>query len=247
MIVRVDEREESGMADPVVAGIQIVSETPDVTAEEVKHTAQACTIQLRDHVAPAWNIRSPLKVSTTAKPDYYVCHLVDTIPEAPGALAYHDVDDHGVPYIKVGVSETKKGGDTISSVTSHEAVELQCDIWCQEWSFSDSLKVLVATEACDPVQAQSYDITVADGTKVPVSNFVTPAYFVESAEAGTLDHLGKLTKPFSIADGGYRIDMKGGAVKNTFGKNFKAVKKKQIAAGRGRTFWRHVTIALTDQ
>jgi hypothetical protein len=235
------------MTDKAALGIQVVSETASVTAQEAAQVAEACDIQLRDHVAPAWNIDAPLTVSTEPGEGLYLCHLVDSIPEAPGALAYHDVDAHGTPYIKVGVNEVNKAGDTISSVTSHEAVEMQCDIWCQEWSFSGSLKKLVATEACDPVQDQSYDVTLADGTKVPVSNFVTPAYFVDSGAAGTLDYLGQLKKPFSISTGGYRIDMKAGAVSNTFGEEYPEVRKAQLAVGHGRTFWRHVTMALVDE
>jgi hypothetical protein len=235
------------MTDKAALGIQVVSDSANVKAKQVAQVAEACNIQLRDHVAPAWNIDTPLTVSTEPGEGLYLCHLVDSIPEAPGALAYHDVDKHGTPYIKVGVNEVAKAGDTISSVTSHEAVEMQCDIWCQEWSFSSTLKKLVATEACDPVQDQSYLVTLSDGSKVPVSNFVTPAYFVDSAAPGTLDHLGKLTKPFSISEGGYRIDMKAGAVTNTFGKKYPEVRKAQLSVGHGRTFWRHVTMALVDK
>jgi hypothetical protein len=39
--------------------------------------------------------------------------------------------------------------------------------------------------------------------------------------------------------------MKGGAVKDVYGARFPARKVEQINAGRGRTFWRHVTMALT--
>jgi hypothetical protein len=51
------------------------------------------------------------------------------IPEAPGALAYHFVQPDGVPAGKIGVETTLNAGETVASATSHEAVELQCDIF----------------------------------------------------------------------------------------------------------------------
>jgi hypothetical protein len=225
-------------------GIQIVNQSEKLDATDTQRIAEACHTQLHRDVAKAWNIAAPLSVGLDPHNDWYRCSLVDSIPEAPGALAYHDIDESGTPYIKVGVGETLKNSDTVSSTTSHETVELQCDIYCQEWSYSSRLGILVATEACDPVEAQSYSIRVADGTEVPVSNFVTPYYFVDADHGQPLDHQRVLMEPFSIATGGYRIDMEAGKVKNSWGAKFPDLKKKQIAAGRGRTFWRHVTMAV---
>jgi len=225
-------------------GIQVINQSGQLDATETRRIAQACHIQLQRDVAKAWDIASPLSVGVANRPGWYRCYFVDKIPEAPGALAYHDIDDDGTPYMKVGVTETLSNGDTISSATSHETVELQCDIFCQEWSYSSGLQHLVATEACDPVQSQSYRIRVGDGTFVPVSNFVTPYYFVDADRGKPLDYLRTLVEPFSIAEGGYRIDMRAGAVKNTFAKGYPRKKKQQIADGHGRTFWRHVTMAL---
>jgi hypothetical protein len=225
-------------------GIQIINRSSQLDATDTRRIAQACDIQLRRDVAKAWNIASPLRVGLVLRPGWYRCYLVDRIPEAPDALAYHSVDGRGTPFIRVGVTETLANGDTVSATTSHETVELQCDIYCQEWAYSSRLRHLVATEACDPVQAQSYRIRVPDGTFVPVSNFVTPDYFVDSTHGRPLDHQRTLVQPFSIAAGGYRIDMRAGAVTNTFAKGYPRAKKRQIAAGRGRTFWRHVTMAI---
>ena len=138
---------------------------------------------------------------------------------------------------------TLKAGESISSATSHEAIELQCDIYCASWSFSNGLKCLVATEACDPVQSETYKVHVSSGSDVEVSNFVTPLYFTP-VTSGNFDHLGQLTSPFQISSGGYQIRMKGGAVHNVFGDKVSEALKEGKAASRGRTFWRQVTAAL---
>jgi hypothetical protein len=225
-------------------GIVLINQSTVLTDAEVHQIAAACDHQLRNEVAKAWNIRDPLRVTTANDPQAYPFFLVDTIPEEAGALAYHYVQDNGIPAGKIGVKTTQDAGESVSSATSHEAVELQCDIFCASWSYSDRLRCLVATEACDPVQNDTYTVKVAGATLVEVSNFVTPSYFTEDAQGRPLDHLGSLKETFSIAKGGYQIRMKGGKVTNVFGDSFSPTVRAGKEASRGRTFWRHVTMAL---
>jgi hypothetical protein len=225
-------------------GITLINQSTAISDELVGQIAEACNAQLQHEVALAWDIKHPLKVSTTPDATSFPFFLVDDIPEAPGALAYHFVQDNGIPAGKIGVKTTLQAGESVSSATSHEAVELQCDIYCETWSYSDQLRCLVATEACDPVQNDTYDIKVGDGTMIQVSNFVTPYYFAESASGHPLDHLGKVTGPFELASGGYQIRMKGGTVSNVFGSDVSEALRAGKLASQGRTFWRHVTMAL---
>ena len=224
--------------------IALINQSSSITDEQVKNIADACNAQLHDHVAPAWDIKSPQEVRTGLESSSYPFFFVDTIPEAPGALAYHFVQDNGIPAGKIGVETTLKAGESVESATSHEAVELQCDIFCAAWSYSDRLQCLVATEACDPVQADTYEIEVADRTKVEVSNFVTPYYFTEDPLGQPLDHLGNLKQTFDISPGGYQIQMKAGKVSNVYGANFSSALRAGKEASRGRTFWRNVTMAI---
>lgn len=224
-------------------GIAFVNQSTAVDDQHVLSMAQACHSQLQNEVAAAWQISTPLAVTNTPSAGDYIFYFVDDIPEAPGALAYHDVDANGIPYGKIGVKTTLNAGESVSSAASHEAVELQCDIYCASWSFSNALKCLVATEACDPVQNDTYKIQVADGSEVEVSNFVTPNYFTPQLR-GPFDHLGSLTSAFEIGAGGYQIQMTAGTVKNVFGSSVSPAIKAGKLASRGRTFWRHVTIAL---
>ena len=229
-------------------GIVLINQSSAITATEVARIAQACHSQLQNEVALAWGIKDPLTVTAAASagPGSYPFFLVDNIPEAPGALAYHWVQENGVPAGKIGVKTTQSAGESVSSATSHEAVELQCDIYCATWSFSNRLRCLVATEACDPVQSETYSITV-DGTAVQVSNFVTPSYFTDNALGSTLDHLGSLNQTFAVAHGGYQIQMKAGRVHNAFGDGVSDALRAGKEASQGRTFWRGVTMALAMQ
>jgi hypothetical protein len=224
--------------------ITLVNQSSLIADAEVESIAAACNLQLQNEVSAAWGIKDPLKVTTGADPAAYQFLFVDEIPEAPGALAYHYVDpDTGIPAGKIGVKVTRDAGESVSSATSHEAVELQCDVFCASWSFSNRLRCLVATEACDPVQSQTYTIDVG-GSAVEVSNFVTPYYFTDNALGNPLDHLQKLSRTFDIAPGGYQIQMKAGRVHNVFGANFSSALRAAKEASQGRTFWRNVTMAL---
>lgn len=229
-------------------GLTFINQSTAITDAEVKAIAKACDHQLTHEVADAWGVRRPLRVNAakSAAAGAYPFFFVDDIPEAPGALAYHYVQDDGVPAGKIGVKTTLDAGESVSVSASHEAVELQCDVFCASWSYSNRLRCLVATEACDPVQGDTY---MGSGS-VAVSNFVTPAYFTDDQhpiQMGPLDHLGNLTETFSIAPGGYQIQMKGGRVTNVFGDEVSEAVRAGKEASRGRTFWRHVTIALAMQ
>lgn len=227
-------------------GIVFVNQSTKITDAEVANIAEACDAQLQKEVATAWDIKTPLHVATgqAAHKTWYPFFFVDDIPDAPDALAYHYVQSNGIPAGKIGVNATLAAKETVSSAASHEAVELQCDIFCATWSFSDRLGCLVATEACDPVQGDSYSIKVADGTKVPVSNFVTPYYFTGSSSKNAVDHMGTLSKPFEIAPGGYQIQMKAGKISNQWGASASKALRAAKAASEGRTYWRHVTMAI---
>lgn len=227
--------------------ITLVNQSQLVSDGEIETIARACNSQLQNEVGAAWEIRNPLTVSAGPDASAYQFSFVDEINEAPGALAYHYVDDQtGKPAGKIGVKVTQNAGVSLSSTTSHETVELQCDIYCASWSYSDRLQCLVATEACDPVQSQSYHINVR-GTPVEVSDFVTPYYFTDDALGHPLDHLGVLQQTFGIAPGGYQMQAKAGAVQNVFAEDFNPELRRAKEASQGRAFWRHVTMALVMQ
>ncbi len=182
-------------------------------------------------VASAWRTY-PYKISTDHHPSWIRAYLVDEIPEAPGALAYHDVTGD-VPYIKLGVNATLDAGETISAVLSHEAFEYLVDPFCQKWAYSNGRRAFVALESCDPVQGYSYDV---DG--VTVSDWVLPNYFDDGAHTN-FDYLGALANPFSIGRHSYLIQAKAGAESQVFGDGEQVDK----TSSQGRTYWRLIQAA----
>jgi hypothetical protein len=166
--------------------------------------AEALTIQVRRDLAPAWGV-TDAEFAVRGRGDKI--HFFDSAEEASD-YGWHIVDDDGDPYAHVFAapsvehgSDWIKGADPISVTASHEALEMFTDPRANEFCF-DGKKHLWAREVCDPVQARSYKI-VAGRMRVPVSNFVLPAYFNPWAP-GPYDHLGVLKQPFTLDKGATR-------------------------------------------
>jgi hypothetical protein len=141
---------------------------------------------------------------------WWKVYLLDDADTA-GALGYHDEDEHGVPYGKVFTKISLQYG-SVSSVLSHEVIELFLDPPCNRFAIDFNTGVLYAVEGGDPVENDSYD---AGG--IEVSNFIMPAWFDLTPQAGDhFDWLGKLTAPFTMTKGGYLIYMQGGEEKSRF-------------------------------
>jgi hypothetical protein len=206
-------------APPVPQPIQAVywvnQSQGDLHLADAAHIVTALNLQAA-HLCELWPSVKPVahtlwtgdpaKIPAEAWPMYW-------LPDADtaGALGYHDVDPHGRPYGRVFTRyngrpwpalQPTRDGVTISNISSHEAVEIQADPSC----------VLVATapngdvwalEDADPVESFVYDIMCPDGARVSVSDFVTGAFFGHGP--GPLDAMGKASKPFTIASGGYAI------------------------------------------
>lgn len=205
--------------------IGLVSHVKDVGAAELRFMAIAVQRQL-EKVSRYWQRLSSTQVSW-AEPvaDAQLLHIFET-PDVAGAEGYHDQDPRGRPYARVftgpvlgsggSVLDAKDGANTVAAVVSHEVLELFGDPQCQLWAQAPD-GVLWALELCDQVENDSYPISVY-GKKVPVSNFLCPAAFDPRPESGeVLDFMGSLSKPFTIAAGGYAILQKGGRVSQAWG------------------------------
>ena len=224
--------------------ISLVKQSDLITDVGLDQIAQACDRQLQHEVAAAWGIKDPQKVITGPDPTAYQFFFVDEIPEAPGALAYHYVDpDTGVPAGKIGVKVSRDAGESVSSATSHEAIELQCDIFCASWSYSNRLRSLVATEACDPVQSQTYTVDV-QGTPVEVSNFVTPWYFSREGPGPPPGPPQRPHRNLRDRTWGLPDTHEGRRRAQRLRRRISAELRRAKEASRGRTYWRHVTMAL---
>lgn len=120
-------------------------------------------------------------------------HFRDSIPEAPGALAFHQVVN-GVPDIELGCdlfSSWADSGDSssLSVGGSHELLELLGDPGANRWAdLQDQLNRTRAMETADRVQNTCYP--ACNG--YPVTNFVNQSFFIPGA-SGPYDYMGALT------------------------------------------------------
>lgn len=209
--------------------IAVVNHSTRLSNSDAQLAAAACSAQLRLHVAPAWHRRTMpvhyLTPTTTIPTGSYIIGIFDDSDQA-GALGWHSESPDGQVYGKVFAGPVLDNGGTplqgaltVASVLSHECAEAFCDpainAWCE-----DSTGLLYALEVGDPVESDSYDVTVGTNT-VSVSNFALPAWFDPQAPAGSkFDHLGNLTAPFTMTSGGYVVYMHGGTEHQKYGDHY---------------------------
>jgi hypothetical protein len=214
--------------------IAVINES-SITNEDVRKMTGAVQKQMTWHVCPAWNSKSVTvqfyadKAKVPA--DAWLISILNNSSQA-GALGYHSEDNDLVdgfvfaqPVIDNGgvVLHDPKNNQNVSvaSVLSHEICEMFGDRYANFWADGPALPEgsEYALELGDPVEADSYDITLTDGSLVSVSNFVLPSWFNPqgTSKDGPFDYLKKLTKPFSMTKGGYLIVMKSGVVNQVFG------------------------------
>jgi hypothetical protein len=208
--------------------------------------AEALTTQIARDFAPAWGV-SAARVAVGGRGDKI--HFFDSAHQA-GDYGWHNVDGHGLPYAHVFADPSMSAGsgwtsgpDATSVTASHEVLEMLADPAANEYSFNGA-RLMWAREVCDAVQANSYRIA-ANGFRVPVSNFVLPAFFDPWAD-GPYDHLGVLEEPFSLATGGYAILERATQTHDRDARRFQVAfdeavpewQRRQKREGWGRTYWR---------
>jgi hypothetical protein len=207
--------------------VAIVNKSSLVTNAETAAMTQAIASQIQLDVAPLWD-RAPAAVifysdPASIPPHAHVITLTDTIADQPtGVLGYHTEDQGGKLWgIVAAQPELSNGGKvstgdwSVSSVLSHEVLEMYIDPNCNLWS-NDGNGSIYTFEVCDPVEAPTYAVN-----GVSVSNFVTPAWFdPQAAPTATFDKLGLLTAPFGIVQGGYVVYAKAGKEQQKFGDEF---------------------------
>ena len=207
--------------------IAIVNHSARVTNSDVNLMTLAVQKQLTLHAAPAWNQKSPtvkFYADASKVPGYaWVVGIFDN-PTIAGALGYHSEDNDVIDGFIFVDPVLDNGGvvlyDTnnpqnvsVSSVLSHEVLEMFGDRFATFWADGPSIPQgsQYALELCDPVEADSYTVTVVVNTvshTVSVSNFVFPSWFnpqATQAANAPFDYLKRLTAPFTMTSGGYMI------------------------------------------
>jgi hypothetical protein len=188
-----------------------------LTSDYLTHIAEAMTVYLNRDVCTFWGGDATIRVASDVGIGEYAFALLDTLPDAPGAIAYHTVDGHAVPMLLVGVDECATLAE-LELALSHEMAETMIDPFINCWRAAGD-GYLYAQEGCDGVEQRSYTISpsaavaaVAIGVPdaVVVSDFVLPAFFAPNS-VGPYTFCGRMgwqvdaTGPFQTMPGGYQI------------------------------------------
>ena len=174
-----------------------------VSDAQLKTWCHAVQTQIEKDWTPIYGIYAVITcpAAAVAGATMFPLYLED-VSDTPGALGYHDIDDKGVPFIKVFAKDTQDDGVPVSSVISHEVLELLGDAFVDSAVLvdnGDNSGVLYAAEVCDPVEGDLYKIN-----GVEVSNFITPWWFTKTPPAGaSFDFLKRLAAPLTLTSGGY--------------------------------------------
>lgn len=206
--------------------IAIFNQSTLVSNEDAATMTEAIAAQVQSDAAPIWE-REPATVefytdATAIPATAHIITITDTVKDQPaGVLGFHTEDPGGRLWGTVAAQpELSNGGKattgdwSVSSVLSHEVLEMFVDPNCNLWS-NDGKGAIYTFEVCDPVEAPTY---VVNG--VSVSNFVTPAWFDPNAKGVPFDKLGLLPAQFDILKGGYVVYASAGKEQQKFGDEF---------------------------
>ena len=222
--------------------IAILNQSTLVSNADAAAMTQAIATQVRLDAAPLWD-RAPAAViyytdPSAVPPAAHGIALVDTIADQPqGVLGFHTEDQGGKlwgvvaakPELDSGAKVTT-GDWSVSSVLSHEVLEMFIDPNCNLWA-NDGKGSAYSFEVCDPVEAPTYEVS-----GVSVSNFVTPSWFdPQAAATAEFDKLGKLTAPFTMVKGGYVVYESAGKQQQKFGDEFPAWRREMKSGPLART------------
>lgn len=200
--------------------ISIINHTNgQISDAEVHHAVRGVNRQVHEDFEPYWSLGATLRLEgkSSQKPESQ--ELADMRGDAiiylwnesdvPGALGYHDRNNHGIPFGFVFTSLSHELGEPWTVTLSHEALELIADpevnlLVAGPHPANPNLDVFHWYEMCDAVQAETYKL---DG--VDVSNFVLPLYFTGGDELGGRNdflgsiHGGNTLRSFGVNPGGY--------------------------------------------
>ena len=193
--------------------------------------AEAVNSQVNAEFAAEWGTKAIVRVGKNAKdiqPGEWVYGFVPTLPDAPTASAYHDIDSVGVPFALCAVTTCGSlyGADGVSVDASHEILETAGDAGANLFA-NDNKGWLHAMEMCDAVELQTYGKTCANGTLVQVSNWLLNDWFIPGAP-GPYDYMSMAKLAGAVAPpgplltaagngGNYQIVSKAGSAKQIFG------------------------------
>src|SRR5579875_1488200 len=231
---------ESGLTGPLAV---------QLTPQWLGRCATAINTQLQRDVSGPWPLatRAFVRVAsgpTDIGPGEIAFAILPSLPNAPGAVAYHDVDGNAVPTAFLGL-DTCNTLDDVSIAISHEIIETvgdpECDLWVDDGQGNEW-----AAELCDAVESNNYTIDLGDGqSPIRVSDFLLPNFFAPNAPApynflsaipsGRVTSpsvTGSPSAPFATASGGYQIKRSSGGGETQVTGTIRNTKKKMHWSSR---------------
>lgn len=201
-----------------------------LSASVLAHIAEAVSSQVDGEFATEWGATATVRVGANAsdiQPGEWAYGFVPTLPDAPTASAYHDINMKGVPFALCAVTTCGSlfGADGVSVDASHEILETVGDAGANLFA-NDNKGWLHAMEMCDAVELQTYAKTCKDGTAVQVSNWLLRAWFIPGSP-GPYDYMSMAKLAGAVAPpgplltapghgGNYQIVSKAGSTKQIF-------------------------------
>jgi hypothetical protein len=201
-----------------------------LSSDVLKHMAEAVQNQVNQEFAAEWGAQATIRVGANAndiQPGEWAYGFVASLPDAPTASAYHDINGKGVPFSLCAVTTCGSllGPTGVSVDASHEILETAGDEGANQFA-NDNSGLLHAVEMCDAVEIQTYGKTCKDGTVVQVSNWLLRSWFIPGA-GGPYDYMsfakitGAVSPPGPLKTapghgGNYQIVSKWGGDKQVF-------------------------------
>jgi hypothetical protein len=164
-----------------------------VTPAVLGQLATFLTVYANEHVAGEYGGKHVVRAGsspTDLLPGEIPVDIDDTLVQ-PGAIAYHTTGAGGAPDVEDGLtlSDSMFGpGNSVSCALSHEVAETIGDEACNLTALSADGSKGYAREACDPVEEQTFPISLPASGTLPAftayaSNFVLRSYFNPGAPA----------------------------------------------------------------
>jgi hypothetical protein len=181
------------------------SDGSQLSAGVLAHIVEAVSSQLNGEYSDEYGGNVQMRVGKNAndiQPGEWAYGFLPTLPDAPGASAYHDINGKGVPFALCAVTTCGSlyGSNGVSVDASHEILETAGDQGANLYS-DDNKGTLHAYEMCDAVEVQTYGKTCADGTVVQVSNWLLRSWFDPNASA-PFDYMSSVNLSGAVAPPG---------------------------------------------
>jgi hypothetical protein len=189
--------------------IVIINQSTACPTATLESYLPALQEQVSRDFAPLWGITAEIAVSEGPMTSYWPIYVLDRCGIAAD-LGFH-LDTNNLPNAKVGVLDAQDVNISLSSVISHELLEMLADPLTTRLVSVGTNQYMV--EVCDPVSSDAYKIG-----NIEVASFVTPRYF-NYTNMGQYDQLGYMTEPLPVVrPGGYISWWNGSAWTSTFGR-----------------------------